>query len=250
MLKILLFFVPSLVWAQIWLPTERTPSEIVRHSAITIGYNEWHETPQWVGHVLRREHLQDCVGRSNSFKVDPLLRTGSATPEDYQSSGYDRGHLAPAGDMKWSKAAMRESFYMSNITPQSGTMNRGRWAQLETLVRAWAKESDETIIFSGPILKDGLPRIGETGVSVPEEHFKVLLRSRAGKYQAIAFLMNKTPSTQGLESYALPVREIERRTGLNFFPHLSRNIQDSVERDIDWSAWNFKAKFAYDRCSI
>lgn len=250
MLKIFLLLLPSIVWAQVWLPTERSPSEIVRHNAITIGYNEWHETAQWVANVLRREHLQDCVGRVTSFKEDPLLSTGSATSDDYKNSGYDRGHLAPAGDMKWSRAAMRESFYMSNVTPQSSAMNRGRWTQLETLVRAWAKEAEETIIFSGPILKEGLPRIGRTGVSVPEEHFKVILSSRKGQRKAIAFLMNKTPSMQGLESYALPVREIERLTGLDFFPHLSHEEQNEIETEIDWDAWNFKSKFDYYPCSI
>jgi endonuclease G len=250
MLKFLFVLIPSFVFAQTWLPDERTPSEIINHSAITIGYNEWHEVPQWVGYVLRREHLQDCVGRTNNFKVDPILRTGSSSPDDYKNSGYDRGHLAPAGDMKWSKSAMNESFYMSNITPQSPGMNRGKWAQLETLVRAWAKEADETLILSGPILKDGLPRIGRNAVSVPEEHFKVILRAKNRENKSIGFLMTKNPTIQGLEGYALSVREIEKLTGLNFFPHLSQNEQDKIERQIDWSAWNFKAKFSYDRCSI
>ena len=136
---------------------------------------------------------------------------------------------------------------MSNITPQSGTMNRGRWATLETLVRAWAKEGDETIIVSGPILKDGLPRIGATGVSVPEDHYKVLLRTKNGKQSAIGFLMGKNPAARDLESYVLSVRQIEELAGINFFPQLRDS--DDVETKVEFKDWDFKAKFSYDRCS-
>jgi endonuclease G len=244
-----LLLLSSLAHAQVWLPEEDTPTEIIQHSAITIGYNEDHEVPQWVAYVLRKEHLRDCFDRSENFREDVTVRTGSALPTDYRSSGYDRGHIAPAGDMKWSKQAMEESFYMSNITPQSPGMNRGRWASLELLVRAWAKEGDETIIVSGPVLQANLPQIGSTGVSIPAEHFKVLLRSRGGHLAAIAFVMSQNPTATGLQAYALPVRTVEELTGLNFFPHLSVTEQDRVEQRIAWEQWDFKAKFSYDSCS-
>lgn len=235
--------------AQVWLPEEAQPSEIVQHSAITIGYSENHELPQWVAYVLRKEHLRDCVDRKDDFREDPRVRTGSALPTDYKNSGYDRGHIAPAGDMKWSKQAMEESFFMSNITPQSPGMNRGRWASLETLTRAWAKEGEETIIVSGPVLRDNLSRIGRTGVSVPDEHFKVLLRSKGNQRHAIAFLMTQNPTASGLETYVVPVRTVEQLTGLNFFPHLKKEEQDRVETKIAWDQWDFKAKFSYFPCS-
>lgn len=189
------------------------------------------------------------MDRDDNFRADPSVSSGSALPTDYRSSGFDRGHIAPAGDMKWSQQVMEESFYMSNITPQSPKMNRGRWASLETLTRAWAKEGDETIVVSGPVLRDNLPRIGSTGVSVPDEHFKVLLRSKNGKRAAIGFLMTQTPNESGLQTYALPVKTIEERTGLDFFPHLSQSDQNRLENQIDWSVWDFKAKFSYLPCS-
>ena len=244
-----LLLLSSLAHAQVWLPEEETPSDIIQHTAITIGYREEHEVPQWVAYVLRKEHLRDCFDRNDKFREDPSVRTGSALPTDYRSSGYDRGHIAPAGDMKWSKEAMEESFYMSNITPQSPGMNRGRWANLEMLARAWAKEGEETIIVSGPVLQANLPRIGGTGISIPNDHFKVLLRSKGQQLNAIAFLMTQNPTASGLESYALPVRTIEELTGLNFFPHLSKNEQDRIEKKIAWDQWDFKAKFSYYACS-
>lgn len=244
-----LLMMTTLAHAQVWIPQEENPSDIVQHSAITIGYVENHELPQWVAYALRKEHLRDCFDRGDNFREDPSVRSGTALPTDYRSSGFDRGHIAPAGDMKWSKEAMEESFFMSNITPQSPKMNRGRWAILENLTRAWAKEGDETIVVSGPVLRDNLPRIGATGVSVPDEHFKVLLRSKDGQRSAIAFLMTQNPSANDLQTYALPVRVIEERTGLNFFPHLSQSEQNRVEQSIDWNAWDFKEKFSYFPCS-
>lgn len=244
-----LLLLTSLAHAQVWLPEEDTPSDVIQHSAITIGYSEQHEVPQWVAYVLRKEHLRDCFDRNDNFREDLRVRTGSALPTDYRSSGYDRGHIAPAGDMKWSKQAMEESFYMSNITPQSPGMNRGRWASLELLVRAWAKEGEETIIVSGPVLAENLPQIGSTGVSIPAEHFKVLLRSKGQQLDAIAFIMSQNPQATGLQAYALPVRTVEELTGLNFFPHLSRAQQDRIERSISWENWDFKAKFSYGPCS-
>ncbi len=247
-LLLLCYVLPA--WAQVWLPEEEFPSDIIQHSAITIGYDEEHEVPRWVAYVLRREHLKDCFDRGDNFKADPQVRTGSALPTDYRQSGYDRGHIAPAGDMKWSKEAMQESFYMSNITPQTPGMNRGRWASLETLVRAWAKQGDETIIISGPVLRDGLPRIGSTGISVPEQHFKALLTIRNGKKSMIAFLMGQNPTEGSLETYALPVKDIEEITGLNLFPHLSSTEQARLESRIEWEQWDFRARFSYDACSL
>jgi len=232
-----------------WWPEESHPSEIVQHSAITIGYQEAHEVPQWVAYVLRSEHLMDCHDRSDKFREDFSVSTGSAGPDDYRSSGFDRGHIAPAGDMKFSRQAMEDSFFMSNITPQSPGMNRGQWAKLETLVRAWAKEGDETYIVSGPILAEDLPKIRNTDISIPREHYKVIMRLHNGKRSAIAFLMSQNPNSADLRTYALSVREIENRSGLNFFPHLPRSEQEGLETTIDWSRWNFTARFSYLPCS-
>ncbi|MBY0515680.1 MAG: DNA/RNA non-specific endonuclease [Bacteriovoracaceae bacterium] len=231
-----------------WSPIDQDHLEIVDHFAITIGYSEEFEVPQWVGYVMRKDNLRGCVSRGSNFRVDPLISTRSASPDDYKSSGFDRGHIAPAGDMKWHAQAMSESFYMSNMTPQTAKMNRGQWAQLENQARAWMKEADETLVISGPILQAGLPRIGNSQVAVPYEHYKILLRNRAGKKSAIAFLMGQNPATNDLSTYAVSVRTIEEKTGLNFFPHLSQSEQDDVEQNLDLNQWNFKASFNYDPC--
>ena len=237
------------VYAQVWLPTGGNSGELVSHTAYTLSYNDNHEVANWVAYALRPEHLKDCVGRANNFNVDPDLRAGSATREDYYRSGFDRGHLAPAGDMKWNRQVMRESFYLSNITPQTPTMNRGRWVKLETLVRAWAKDSSETVIVTGPVLSNGLPQIGASRVSVPEYHFKAIMVTRGNQREAIAFLMPQNPTQQDLRTYGMPIRQLEQLTGLNFFPHLSSREQKRMEEEVNWSSWNFTATFAYSACS-
>ncbi len=243
------FVVSFNLCAEDWWPQSSKNLETISHSTISIGYDEDHEVPQWVGYILRREHLQDCFDRTNNFRLDPSVSTGSALPEDYRGSGYDRGHIAPAGDMKFSDIAMKESFLMSNITPQSPTMNRGRWATLETLIRSWAKEGSETFIVSGPVLREGLKRIGQTGVSVPDDHYKVILRNIRGKLSAIGFLMSQNPTHPKLEAYALSVDQIEDVTGLDFLSHLSEAEQDRLEKKINWQDWDFSARFSYDPCS-
>ena len=144
---------------------------------------------------------------------------------------------------------MKESFYFSNITPQTPSMNRGRWVKLETLVRAWAKSSSETVIVTGPVLKGNLAQIGPSRVSVPDYHYKAILVSKGTQRQAIAFLMPQHPTFSDLKAYAISVRELELLTGMDFFPHLTRKEQDRIEKDVSWSNWNFQATFAYSACS-
>ncbi len=235
-------------FAQAWIPDESSAGELVQHFAHTLSYNEDHEQPNWVGHVLRREHLRNCVGRDSNFRVDPRVSTGSASPSDYLNSGYDRGHLVPAGDMKWSSRAMRDTFYMSNVSPQSPQLNQGRWAALENLVRAWARQGDETIVIAGPILEENLPRIGANNVSVPRRYFKAILRNRGGDYHAIGFLFTQTPGNQALPAYALSIRKLEELTGLDLFPHLPAATQEMIEADIAWDQWDFNARASYDPC--
>ena len=242
-----------LVWslslrAQTWLPQGGPPGEIVTHTAYTLSYNSDHLVANWVSHALRPEHLKDCVGRMNGFSPDPDLRSHSASSEDYARSGYDRGHLAPAGDMKWSAQVMKESFYMTNVSPQTPSMNRGRWLSLETLVRAWAKASQEVLVVTGPVLEQDLPQMGPSRVSIPRYHFKVILRTVGNQRQAIGFLMPQAPGPEEVKAFALPVRKIEELTGLDFFPHIPKLEQDSVEKEIAWQLWDFKATFSYSSC--
>ncbi|WP_062327175.1 DNA/RNA non-specific endonuclease [Treponema endosymbiont of Eucomonympha sp.] len=209
--------------------------EMHAYEGFALCYRESFEEAEWVAYELTPEKRAAAVSRGGTFISDPAISTGSASPADYVRSGYDRGHLAPAADMRYSERAMRESFYMSNITPQTPECNRGVWAQLERAVRAAAARGRAWVI-SGPVLdKTTFPRIGENNVAVPEYHYKAVLLEVSGTegeraLTAVGFIVpNRNPGRSYMD-YACTVDEVERRTGLDFFSALRNREEKAVER--------------------
>lgn len=251
MLSIFFIFLSSFSWS---LSTPFAESsargEVVRKSHYLINYNEDHEVANWVEYILERESLRNCASRRNDFRPDPSVSTGSATLADYRRSGYDRGHLVPAGDMKISKKAMSETFFMSNITPQPARFNQVQWSRLENLVRGWASKYGKLWIITGPVLHEKLPVIGQDNrVSVPEEYFKVLLRKENNQYKGIAFLMPTTVPHRDLSLYSLSIRELENYTQINFFKFLTVE-EEIIEETRNLSDWDFLVRFEYLPCLL
>jgi endonuclease G len=239
---------PILVLAS---PLAQSPldEQIVERDFYSLSYNEQHEVANWVAYPLGHPQIRGCVSRTDAFRIDPLITTGSASLQDYQNSNFDRGHLLPAGDMKFDAQAMKDTFFMSNMTPQPAKFNRGRWAMLETLMRSWALKYEQLWVVTGPILKERLPTIGINKVSVPVDYFKVIIRKDGDSYKGIGFLMNVDVPYPELVSYALSINQIEDLSGVDFFPFLSDNVEEEVESDRDLSQWDFQAKFNYLPCS-
>lgn len=251
MISILLVIFSTLSWS-LSTPFAQSSArgELVKKTHYIINYNEDHEVPNWVEYTLEGNNLRNCAKRTNDFRADPYVSTGSATPLDYKKSGFDRGHLVPAGDMKLSKKAMSETFFMSNMTPQPSRFNQVYWNRLEALVRAWAAKYDKLWIITGPILHPSLPTIGQQNrVSIPQEYFKVILRKENNQYKGIAFLMPTTGLQNNLVPYTLSIRELENYSDINFFKFL--NAQESkTEEVIDLKEWDFAAKFDYLPCLL
>lgn len=233
----------------VYLPLAQSifDEQIIEHKHYTLSYSEPHEVSRWVSYTLEVAQLQNCVERTNNFRPDPLIKTGSATLADYKGSGFDRGHLLPAGDMKWNKEAMKETFFMSNMTPQPASFNRGRWQSVEELVRAWTLKYKKMWIVTGPVLKDNLAVIGTNQVAVPEQYYKVILREENNKYIGIALLISTDVPSSDLKTYATSINHIEELTNIDFFPFLK---DESVEEEISTKKWDFKAKFTYPACAI
>jgi endonuclease G len=177
------------------------------------------------------------VKRTNRFIPDPAIQTGSASNKDYQSSGYDRGHLAPSADMCFSKETMLESFYLSNMSPQKPGFNRGIWKDLETLVRVWAEEDSSIYIVTGGILTPGLPAIGANKVSIPTLFYKVILDYREPVVKGIGIVIPNDKSDRPLSSYAISIDSVESLTGLNFFCRLPDDIEYKIEVSADTTQW-------------
>ncbi|MGB3618197.1 MAG: DNA/RNA non-specific endonuclease [Catalinimonas sp.] len=211
--------------------------QVVRYSGFTLAYAEPYEQAAWVAYQLTDDEVAGRVKRTDNFRADRQVRTGSATLEDYHSSGYDRGHLVPAGDMKWSRRAMEESFLLSNVSPQAPAFNRGIWNQLEQQTRRWAERDGALYVVTGPLLEPGLKTIGESRVAVPRYFFKVLLDARPPELKAIAFLMPNRGSKKALSAFVVSVDEVERRAGLDLFPQLPDEIEEVLEAQPAAAGW-------------
>jgi endonuclease G len=214
-------------------------NEIVTHTAYTLSYSEKYEQAEWVIYMLTKGRVENKVCKRNDhFIEDEDVASGSATPADYKKSGYDRGHLCPAADMAWSETTMRESFYMSNMSPQVQGFNRGIWKDLEEDVRRWAVENDSLWIVDGPILTNIDQYIGANRVGVPKKYYKLVFDfSQKDGYKAIAFVLPNQSSSANPMDFAITVDSLESLTGLNFFSKLPYNFIKTIECKIDKKAW-------------
>lgn len=215
-----------------------TPEQILKRTGYVASYNKATLLPNWVAWHLTAERTEGSAKRSGvDFAEDTEVPEPRATDWDYYNSGYDRGHMCPAADNKWSKKAMEESFLFTNMCPQNGNLNRGDWNEMEMACRKWAKKYGDLYIVCGPILYKGKHKtIGKNKVVVPEAFFKVVLRT-GDNPQAIGFIYKNTSGNRPKDSYVNTVDEVERITGIDFFPSLPDDVEKKVEAECDLGLW-------------
>ncbi len=233
-----------------YLPTAN--GEIVEHQYYTLSYSEKHEQAEWVAYELFKKNLvQDKFQRQDNFRPDPDVSTESSAPSDYRSSGYDRGHLCPAADMSFDAAALDETFFMSNISPQDRGLNHGVWRELEENVRDWAKKFNHLYVVTGPVLKNTRGSIGKKNkVSIPTAYYKVLLDLSTSSPKAIAYLIPNETRSETLDEFACSIDKVEKQTGIDFFPNLmQKNLSDQLEANFDISQWKWNKNRYQQRVS-
>ena len=215
-----------------------TPEQILKRTGYVASYNKTTLLPNWVAWHLTAERTEGSAKRSGvDFAEDTEVPEPRATDWDYYNSGYDRGHMCPAADNKWSKKAMEESFIFTNMCPHNGNLNRGDWNEMEMACRKWAKKYGDLYIVCGPILYKGKHKtIGKNKVVVPEAFFKVVLRT-GDDPQAIGFIYKNTSGNRPKDSYVNTVDEVERITGIDFFPSLPDDVEKKVEAECDLGLW-------------
>jgi endonuclease G len=217
--------------------------QLIHHFAYTLEFADHYKQPAWVGYMICRSRIETSEApRSDDFRPDPAVRNGSASPQDYARSGYDKGHLAPSADFRWNIQAQSESFFMSNMSPQKPGFNRGIWKQLEDQVRMWAKDFDTLYVVTGPVLKQGLPSIGSSNVAVPEYYFKVILDYKPPITEAIGFIMKNEGSKGPLSSFAVTVDSVEKASGIDFFPALPDPVETAMEARVDLAFWRLNVE--------
>ena len=206
-------------------------TRVMSRTGYALSFNDEWLIPNWVAWRLTPERLTGKVKRTDEFTEDMNLPESLRVQHrDYSRSGYDRGHMVPAADMKWDEMAMRESFYMSNICPQAPNLNKGDWKELEEACRNWVQLHNTTAyIACGPIVQTGKKstRIGKSNkITVPDGFFKVVMK--LGKQPAaVGFLFPNDDCNVPLESYAVPVDSVEVLTGIDFF-HLLPDEQENL----------------------
>lgn len=199
----------------------RVANQVLQYQSIRVNFNPSLRIPNCVAYELTATmvDMADAPGHENrknyNYARDPKVKE---CPEnwEYRGSGYSRGHMAPAMDMRWDKTAMAQCFYMTNMCPQDTKLNNDHWRVLEEKVHRWAKRDKRLIVFTGPIMGKSPKKIGKNkaDIAVPDAFFKVVYAPGQGR--AIAFIYPNAPSPGGIGKYAVTVAEVERRTGLTF----------------------------------
>ena len=227
-----------------------------------VGYDPKFKIPVWVQYRLNRVNSEnDSFERSNAFDEDAdVHRQARATLADYAGSGYARGHMAPADDMRWNEEVERQSNILTNIAPQIGSSYNGSiWRTIESRIQSWVRDREDLTIICGPVFESrtsvqSIERqpvtarqmlfnvIGENNVAVPTSFFKIIVDMRnPQRPDTIAFLVRHIETVPGperqVDTYLTSIRRIEELTGLDFLTNLPQNVQDEIERVTATNSW-------------
>ncbi len=216
---------------------------LVKHRAMQLGYDENHEQARWVMHMVLPDVTMGNVSRTNDFREDSLVSTGTAVKDDYWYSGYDRGHLAPSADFRWSQIALSESYFYSNMSPQLPELNREKWAELENTIRDYVIQyQNEVYVITGPVLSDTLPKMKNEGrkneVTIPSLFYKIILDVSGDTTTGIAFVMPNGHCGYPALSYATSIDKVEELTGIDFFPSLEDELENKLESNTNTDLFN------------
>lgn len=217
---------------------DSTDCRIVGYKGMKISFNERLHIPNWAAWDLTREKAQGTVERHNKFSRDYEV-AGCPDPSDYRDAGYDRGHMVPAGDMKWDRQAMIETFNLTNIVPQSAELNQGAWRIVEEKCRARTARDSVLYIVCGPVsCEEPIEYIGACGVAVPRRFFKVICAPYSPTPYAIGFIMPNSKVNGGAFAAAVTVDEVEALTGYDFFSALPDSLENEIESRVNFDRWS------------
>ncbi len=227
---------PNSITKTFLLP-KSTTGYVVHHKYYSLSYSEKHEQAEWVAYELKKNHLSFNKLKRPYFIQDKSITTKSADWRNYKNSGFDKGHLCPAGDRKFSKEAYNETFLTSNITPQNHEFNAGIWNRLEQKTRQWANKYNNVFIITSGVLNNKLSSIGKEKVSVPKKYYKIIYNEKNN--QIIAFLIPHKESKKPLHEFVVSVDSIEKITNIDFFTKLDDEKEKYLESKINLKDWGF-----------
>ena len=236
---------------KIGIPSTDNTEEVIDHLAFSLSYNEQHEQANWVMHVILPAISDGNATRSNDFREDPLVISGTSLEQDYflkeekpdgkykyDGFGYDRGHLAPSADFRWSEQALSESYFYSNMSPQIGDFNRLKWAELENWMREYVTKNNTSLaIVTAPILSNDLAKIerGINKVSIPKSFVKVALDIENNR--GIGFILPHEKIERPLEYFAVSIDSVESTMGYDLFSNLNDSLENKIEAETPYLEW-------------
>ncbi len=209
---------------------------LIRHTYYTLSYSNSDRQSEFAYYYLSPQSINGGQSRTDDFRIDPKVKSNPVSSTGYQGSGYDRGHLCPAADMALNKISMSETFYMSNMSPMTPSFNRGIWSSVEAWVRSSALANGGLYVVTGPILY-GSCGVLSGGIVVPCSFYKIAFKGGTNP-KIIGFILSNSGSSSPVRSFAVTVDEIERRTGINFFPQLEDGVENQIEEVVNLSGWN------------
>lgn len=219
--------------------TDYTPTPargyIIKHTYYTLSYSNSDRQSEFSYYYLTPESINGSQARTDDFRIDPMVKSNPVKSTDYQGSGYDRGHLCPAGDMKLNEVSMSETFYMSNMSPMVPAFNRGIWSTLEDWVRSTALSNNGVYVVTGPLF--GGNGVVGLGIIVPRFFYKIVFKGGSNA-KILGFIIKNEGSTYPIKTYTVTVDEIESLTGIDFFPQLEDKIENQLEKDVNYGGWN------------
>jgi endonuclease G len=216
--------------------TQRPAQPICREGYL-VAYDAPVKIPVYVAYTLKPENALGCFPRTNAFVADQSVPNG-ATPSDYVGTGYDKGHAAPDGDLSWSQQVEYESFLMTNMYPQHGSLNRGIWKLLETSVRGWAVQLNQSYtIYVGAMY--GSSNESFKGIIIPHAYYKVVINNVTGEVAAWKFPHTKPYVNLGndLTKFRVPVSQLQQEAGVRYkFPSNAKEINPGQEWPVNFGA--------------
>ena len=219
-----------------FLPTS-TSNDIYNNEAYSFSYKEDFEQAEWVAYELNKEDMSSVEYERPYFNQDKSVKTKSADWRNYKNSRYNKGHLCPAADRKGSYEMYQMTFLTSNASPQLYDFNAGIWNRLEQKVRYWSERYDGVYVITGGVLENGLKTIGTEKVAVPNYFYKIILTK--DKTNMIGFLVPHKDSNKPLYDFVIPVDEIEKVTGIDFFSALPDDVENKLEANKGYKNWKF-----------
>lgn len=245
-------FVPSLLTAQghrgigeptldkklMEMPAIRNSDVVLVYNGFVVNYNTERLIPNWVAYELTAEEVAGDVPRAKGFSMDLDYKDRQAMREDYSNTGWDKGHMAPSADMKWSQTAMNESFYLTNICPQNHTLNGREWHTLEKNIRDWAVKFGNVWVVCGPYVHaNKYGTIGERQVVVPDGFFKAVLRQGGKNWLSIGFVFENESHKQPIKDAVVSVNDVEALIGYDLFTNLNDRFEEKIEAQASWTEW-------------